>query len=381
MTEATAGRIRKRFARTRENTTLSPLAILGAQTGTPWREQALARTAELMSLLVWFRQLPPPPGPKRYLEDEARDQLCQETAKQLEAVTETTHRRLVGLAAISGAAVERAFGLLNAAEANILRLAPAGYVLSVLPNLHARARLSLVPDDERLKVLAGTGGVAGIGRPVADTGVTLPDAERGAIVAAFEGANAAARIEQLRVRSFRNVILSTAFAAAALTVLISVFGFINPTWAPLCFEPTGEIVCATSSAALPGPPAPTVGTVADRWDTAVVAFMGMLGAAISAVAALRGMRSSADPYSLPVALAVLKVPVGALTAVLGILLISAGFVPGLSALDSSAQIIAWAIVLGYAQQLFTRLVDSQAQTVLAQSQVKPNGNGSNGKAG
>jgi hypothetical protein len=41
-----------------------------------------------------------------------------------------------------------------------------------------------------------------------------------------------------------------------------------------------------------------------------------------------------------------------------------GFVPGLSALDSSAQIIAWALVFGYAQQLLTRLVDSRAQTVL-----------------
>lgn len=29
-----------------------------------------------------------------------------------------------------------------------------------------------------------------------------------------------------------------------------------------------------------------------------------------------------------------------------------------------AQIIAWAIVLGYAQQLFTRLVDQQAHVVL-----------------
>ena len=38
--------------------------------------------------------------------------------------------------------------------------------------------------------------------------------------------------------------------------------------------------------------------------------------------------------------------------------------PGLSALDTSAQILAWALVFGYAQQLFTRLVDRQGQTVL-----------------
>lgn len=55
-----------------------------------------------------------------------------------------------------------------------------------------------------------------------------------------------------------------------------------------------------------------------------------------------------DPYSLPVALAILKVVTGALTAFIGILLIRAQFIPGRSALDTSAQIIAWAIVLGYA---------------------------------
>ena len=41
-----------------------------------------------------------------------------------------------------------------------------------------------------------------------------------------------------------------------------------------------------------------------------------------------------------------------------------GFVPGLSALDTSAQILAWGAICGYAQQLFTRLVDQQANTVL-----------------
>jgi hypothetical protein len=40
------------------------------------------------------------------------------------------------------------------------------------------------------------------------------------------------------------------------------------------------------------------------------------------------------------------------------------FVPGLTALDTSAQILAWALVFGYAQQLFTRFVDQQGQTVL-----------------
>lgn len=64
------------------------------------------------------------------------------------------------------------------------------------------------------------------------------------------------------------------------------------------------------------------------------------------------------------ALAALKLPTGAVTALLGLLLMRGQFVPGLSALDTSAQILAWGLVFGYAQQLFTRLVDQQGQTVL-----------------
>ena len=64
------------------------------------------------------------------------------------------------------------------------------------------------------------------------------------------------------------------------------------------------------------------------------------------------------------ALATLKLPMGAVTAFLGLLLMRGQFVPGLSALDTSAQILAWALVFGYAQQLFTRFVDQQAHSVL-----------------
>ena len=47
-----------------------------------------------------------------------------------------------------------------------------------------------------------------------------------------------------------------------------------------------------------------------------------------------------------------------------LLLMRGQFVPGLSNLDTSAQIVAWAVVFGYAQQLFTRLVDERGQAVL-----------------
>jgi hypothetical protein len=65
-----------------------------------------------------------------------------------------------------------------------------------------------------------------------------------------------------------------------------------------------------------------------------------------------------------VVLNILKLPTGALTAVLGLMLMRGGFVPGLTALDDPPQIIAWAVVFGASQQLFTGMVDRQAESVL-----------------
>ncbi len=96
----------------------------------------------------------------------------------------------------------------------------------------------------------------------------------------------------------------------------------------------------------------------------VVELVGLTAAAIATAAAIRRSKGSSERYGLPIALAALKLPTGAITAFLGLLLMRGQFVPGLTALDTSAQILAWALVFGYAQQLFTRLVDQQGQTVL-----------------
>jgi succinate-acetate transporter protein len=90
----------------------------------------------------------------------------------------------------------------------------------------------------------------------------------------------------------------------------------------------------------------------------------VVAAGVTGAVALRRLRGSSTPFGVPVALTALKLPTGALTALLGLLLMRGGFVPGLSALDTTPQIIAWAVVFGGSQQLFTGLVDRQAQNVL-----------------
>jgi hypothetical protein len=277
------------------------------------------------------------------------------------------------LSLISGASVERVISQLDAVETELLRLAPPAYLRGQMPNLLAHVELHLDPADPRR---ARVEEIAG--RP---TNKELRPIERGGVIAAVRAASTEARLKVTRLRSFRNVILATSLFLALGALGMAVVGWRNPSAVPLCFSPANNIVCPTSTERIlgAGQQAPAGGQpttadearvdramrgAADPGDIAVVELVGLIAAAVAAAAALRGSQGTSTPYSLPISLAVLKLPTGALTAILGLLLMRGGFVPGLSALDSSAQIIAWAIIFGYAQQLLTRLVDRQAKTVL-----------------
>jgi hypothetical protein len=200
----------------------------------------------------------------------------------------------------------------------------------------------------------------------------LTEAERNAVIAAARAASSAARREILQIRSFRNILYICALALTVTVAGLLVLGILRPRLLPLCFKPTNFAVCPSGVGHVIPQNANerqvdvAVRDAASSWDIPIVALVGVIAAAISAAVALRKLHGTSTPYALPVALAVLKLPTGALTAVLGLLLMRGGFVPGLSALDNPAQIIAWAILFGYAQQLFTRLVDDRAHDVLNQ---------------
>jgi hypothetical protein len=121
---------------------------------------------------------------------------------------------------------------------------------------------------------------------------------------------------------------------------------------PLVTTVTGKN-CPTSSGAGPA-----------GSDILVVATLGALGGALAATLSIRNLRGTSTPYDVPVALAFLKVPLGALTAILALVAIQGDFVPGLSILDSQGQILAYALVFGFAQQAFSRLLDQRAQNLL-----------------
>jgi hypothetical protein len=345
-------------------------AALGGPTASSWREQALTRVAEIEDLAEAFTVADPEPSAA---DSDARMRavLAARIRRHLDTAREAADGTLPRRgrwarfkALLGGSPLERTASNLDAAEADLLRVAPPDYLEGQLPGLLAHVRAHLAPDDPRRKEMEELCNPGSRGR--------LTEAERNAVIAAARAASSAARREILQIRSFRNILYICALALTVTVAGLLVLGVLRPRLLPLCFKPTNFAVCPSGVGHVIPQNAnerevdAAVRDAASRWDIPIVAMVGVIAAAISAAVALRKLHGTSTPYALPVALAVLKLPTGALTAVLGLLLMRGGFVPGLSALDNPAQIIAWAILFGYAQQLFTRLVDDRAHDVLNQ---------------
>lgn len=368
-----------------------PERPVGGPVPAGWREGTLTRAKELESLCGWVL---------REGRRENADVLAKAVFVHIEAAREAaTAAKLNPKKAFRffrhGSLTERAMSNLDAAEAHLLNLASADYVLGQIPCLLRHVQCHLVATDPRrleFERVAQRLGVKDPDHPLLhareheyDDMLRLVEEERGKIVSITRAASSAALREQVRVRSFRNILVVTTLAMTMLAIAVAVTGLVNPTLIPMCFAPeeSGQavVVCPTAQSdffAISGgasansqPPETQaedidvhVRETVTPYDLLVVELVGLAAAAVAAAAAIRGIRGSSERYGLPVALAALKLPTGAVTAFLGVLLMRGQFVPGLSALDTSAQILAWALVFGYAQQLFTRLVDRQGQTVL-----------------
>jgi hypothetical protein len=245
---------------------------------------------------------------------------------------------------------ERAMTNLDAAESQLLNFAPPSMILGQLPGLLAHVQRHLVANDvrriefERLAVMLGIAtSVRPTNRSQLDQArkLELVAQERGEIVTAVRAASSAAVREQIRVRSFRNVLVVTTLLMAALASAVAILGAFKPTLIPLCFAPeeagTAVVVCPTGQSApfsVASTPANTDGEAATPtediddavietvtgYDLFIVELVGLAAAAVAAAGAIRGIRGSSERHGIPVALAVLKLPTGAITAFLGLLL-------------------------------------------------------------
>ena len=253
-----------------------------------------------------------------------------------------------------GTLVEAAYRNMHTARAQMIDLYEKEELRAEIPMVVARANATMHRDDPRC--------------------ITIPDLEaepveclrprmRRVVGDTYENLD----LKHSQLRSFRNILLIAATFIALGVIATLFFVSENPHLMPLCFpkqvisstDPALTIVtgmaCPTSSGSQASP---------SSADILVVAVLGALGGALAATLSIRNLKGTSTPYDVPVALAFLKVPLGALTAILGLIAIQGNFVPGLSVLDSQGQILAYALVLGFAQQTLSRALDKRAQTLL-----------------
>ncbi len=257
-----------------------------------------------------------------------------------------------------GTLVEAAYRNMHAAQADLLDLYDEPELRAEARAVLARAQTTLHGDDPRqvgLEDLAS-------GRSSGDAVPELRARLRRLTLDSF----AAIDRQHGQVRNFRNILLLSALVVLVLTLTTLVVVSRQPTVVPLCFPNEVVSVVEPFTVRQQGQNCPTRAAAdgPSGGDVLIVALLGALGGALAAAMSIRNLQGTSTPYDVPVSLALLKFPLGAFTAVLALVAIQGDFVPGLTALDSQEQILAYALVFGFAQQALTRLLDQRAQTLL-----------------
>jgi hypothetical protein len=247
---------------------------------------------------------------------------------------------------ITGREVEGAWFNVNSAYTNLLILQPniGGRIAEQL----ATIRHYLPSDDPRRSCIEARFGSTDCipTRPITQDELDM-------LVWASRSANYYAAILNGRVRIIRNAMALASILLTAFVAVLLIFAAWRPGIIPLCFPtPKDGCVCPT------GKNHPTAG------DVLLMALFGLLGAALSSASVISAAHELPTRYSIsPVEIA-LKLPSGVITSIIGIILLRTAFVLGSFRIESQATILALAFIFGYAQKIFTRMVDKRAQLLL-----------------
>ncbi|GGL03366.1 hypothetical protein Sme01_65480 [Sphaerisporangium melleum] len=277
----------------------------------------------------------------------------------LAAASRYAHERQGWRRWLTGQAIEAAWSNLYGATILLYGLLPGGELNARAPEVLATGQAYLPADDARLVTLAARIAAGDIG-----------ERDRSLLQAVLRAAYGTASIESGRVRSFRNLLLG---GAATLTLIVAglvTIGAIWPTALPMC----GNGTLLASLGPMSTQMCPTGEGRPSHGDVPLVALIGMLGAALATATSLSTRSELSTRYSLAVAQNLLKAPAGVATAIIGLLILNSGFVPGFGGLSSQTSILVWAMVFGYGQQVVTRFVDQRADTLL--NAASPNAVGS-----
>jgi hypothetical protein len=90
---------------------------------------------------------------------------------------------------------------------------------------------------------------------------------------------------------------------------------------------------------------------------------GLVGGLLAAAAALRKIQITGEPYGLRAFQAALKVPMGALTAVVGTMILQTSLIDAFEP-QPAPMILIYAVIFGASQEAITRFIDKKAKGIL-----------------
>jgi hypothetical protein len=184
----------------------------------------------------------------------------------------------------------------------------------------------------------------------------LSQTDRELILAITRDVNDARLLALGSTRTYRNIlVVATLVLALGAFVLPIVAIYFNPDLLRLTAAAQAIPVVTTSQDATTVPALPPIGTI-EAW--------GAVGGLIGGLAAIWSFQGNTDPPGLQIAQIALKLPAGAWTGLVGIIILQSTLVPSIKA-ATMGSLAAYAIIFGAGQQALTRFVDNRAEDLLA----------------
>lgn len=269
----------------------------------------------------------------------------------------------------TGSDQEQAWLAVHAAEVHLTLAEPEDAVRAELPALEAKIRAHFRKSDP-----AATAWIEAL-KKAREPATPPTPVDRYLVREVKESLFTLSDGDHARIRSFRNILVLAAALVALATLVMALPA--TSDWIPLC-QPAEASTSANGtngdeSSATPNEESSGETEEEDEddgahgenqqddclldrvWQAELLGALGGLAAALAGIRRLRGFR---NPYNLPLVQALLKIPSGALTGLLGVVLMQGGIV--FLEPQSGGALVAYAVIFGAAQDVVTRLIDRQA---------------------
>ena len=236
----------------------------------------------------------------------------------------------------TGSEVDQVWAALHTAGQALLGIQSPAAVKSQLADLAATVVTTLDPGDLRRKDYLTTLQL------LAPAGRDISRGDRAQLRAIRQACDSSADGGHADARAFRNTLVLVGSLLAAVLTVVTIIAWLDPGFR--------SIFAAA-------------GTQPGGWYVFELELLASLSGLTGAVLSLRNYTGFQYAYGLPFVQAFLKGTTGAATGLFGVLLVGSAVIGSLT-LKPGAGTFVVAVIFGYAQYLFTRLVDQQANAVL-----------------